>query len=135
MRCVCKLFAFTMQHILLRADHMTFEGVGAGGGGYVRFQKKKKLQTNFEQKKNSGKEIPVIQWLCMSGKKTITRGLGKKKFLRKPNHPYPATKVKWWAPYLHNFETRPLINRVVNSLWWKGQMPPPHPPPLFLNTV
>ena len=67
--------------------------------------------------------------------KNYHQRFGEKKFLRKPNHPYAATKVKWWAPYLHNFETRLPINRVVNSLWWKGQMPPPHPSPLFLNIV
>ena len=32
--------------------------------------------------------MPAMQWLCMSGKKNITRGLGKIILTPKPNHPY-----------------------------------------------
>ena len=62
----------------LGADHLTSEGVGDF--------RKKILQTD-------SKEIPAIQWLCVSGGKIITRGLGKK-FLPKLNHPYAPLKVK-----------------------------------------
>ena len=49
-------------------------------GGYGWFQKKNIVQTEFERKK-SCKEIPEIQWLCMSGKRILSPEIWKKKIL------------------------------------------------------
>ena len=59
------------------------------------------LQTDF-------KEIAAIQLaLCVRGKKSITRGLGKK-FLHvpKPNHPYPPPQKSNGNPLKKNW-TKP----------------------------
>lgn len=50
---------------IIRAKHLTFENV---------------VQTEFERKK-SCKEIPEIQWLCMSGKRILSPEIWKKKIL------------------------------------------------------
>ena len=104
----------------LGADHTTFEGVGVG---VCVISEKNILQTDFDQKNIARRYLSNNGFVCQ-GKK-LSPEVWEKKFLRKPNHPYPATKAKWWVSYLNYFETRPPINRVVNSLWWKGQMRPP----------
>ena len=45
------------------------------------------LQTDFEQKKNSCKEIPATQWLCMSAKNILSPEVSGKK-----NSPPPPLK-------------------------------------------
>ena len=98
---------------------MTFEG-GRGGGGVWVFSEKNNLQTDFEGKKiiarkYLAKKIPTLKKylsrrikleknliapLYGSKKNSITRGLGAKKFLPKPNHPSPPSpKSQMVGPY------------------------------------
>ena len=44
---------------------------------------------------NTGKKTYTI--LYVGEKSYITRGLEKKEFFPKPNHPFPFSKVKWSA--------------------------------------
>ena len=76
---------FNQKKSNLGADHLTSEGVN-------HFRKK------ISCRLISRKYLPYNDFACQ-GKKSITRGLGKK-FLHvpKPNHPYPTSKVKWLAP-------------------------------------
>ena len=91
--------------------------------GVCVISEKNILQTDFDQKNIARRYLSNNGFVCQGRK--LSPEVWEKKFLRKPNHPYPATKAKWWVSYLNYFETRPPINRVVNSLWWKGQMRPP----------
>ena len=82
----------------LGADHMTFEGVGAGGGGMCDFRKK--YPADWFRPKKHCKEIPVIQWLCTSGKKLYHQRFGKKK------------------SYANQITHTPLQSQMVGPLSW-----------------
>ena len=62
---------------------------------------KKILQTDFKRKKkNTCKEIPVIQWLCIIGKtNSITRGL-RKEILTHTKSAITSLKSQMVGPYL-----------------------------------
>ena len=50
-------------------------------GGYGWFQKKKMSCRLSSREKKSCKEIPEIQWLCMSGERILSPEIWKKKIL------------------------------------------------------
>ena len=74
---------------------MTFEEGGGGGIGDI-------LKSDFEQKKVlQGNTCYTIASCVCQEKRFITRGLGEKKFLRKPmKSPYPD-QSQMAGPYLH----------------------------------
>ena len=95
---------------------MTFNGFFCGGAGVCVISEKNILQTDFDQKKNLARRYLSYNGFACQGKKLLSPEVWGKKILTQTKSPIPRYKVKWWAPYLNYFETRPLINRVFNSL-------------------
>ena len=90
-------FAVIMQHAdMAYHGQRAYKGptISLFSGGWYRWFQKKIYWSLILSTKKSCKEIPAIQWLCMSGKNILSPEVwGKQKFLRKPmKSPIPWSK-------------------------------------------
>ena len=68
-------------------------------GGVGKKKKEKNILKSDLSTKKSCKEIPAIQWLCMSGKNILLPGVWGKKILTQTHEiTHTLVKVKWPAP-------------------------------------
>ena len=68
------------------------------GGGGIGDLRKNTLKSDFKHK-TSCKEIPAIQWLCMSGKNILLPGVWGKKILTQTHEiTHTLVKVMWPGP-------------------------------------